>query len=222
MLRDVGRILRNISPYYTNVYNDILINRYKWIDLLDPRRDLKNRPSYENGIVSAIYDTVREDDTVIILGGGLGVATAHVDRVLDDDSVIYVYEASEEMVKIHKRTEEINNIGSNVNLINKMVGETGTVWGSSNEVSTVNPACLPEADILISDIEGAEKSVIPQLKNYERLIIETHGLLGSPTSKMMDYLTTVGYNTRCTGVAEPSMRRKNINDDVKVIRAIKG
>ncbi|WP_251979419.1 hypothetical protein [Salinibacter ruber] len=221
LLENVKETLKEFSPYYRVYYNGVIVERYKLVDVLSPRKSVNiRRPHYEGKIVHAIKKCVSISDDVVILGGGVGVSTVHVDRMLSGRGSIHVFEPSDFMIDIHQRTMKINDVKTNIKIEKKVVSYLKKPWGPS-DASTIQPEDLPKGDVLICDIEGAESDVLPSLKNYETIIVETHGKLGSPTKLIDELLRDNGYSVRNTGVAEPSMWKENLRDDVMVLIAQK-
>lgn len=221
LLKELKGLVKKVSPYYRVIYNDVLVERFKVVDLINPRSGkVENRPSYEGKIVHAIKECVSKDDTVVILGGGIGIATVHVDRKLRSKGKIHVFEPSKYMMELHRKTTDINNVTSKIEIHNKAVKSIKKSWGKSEDIF-IEPVDIPRADVLICDIEGAEAEALPYVKKYNTIIVETHGLYGAPTEKIESILDNKGYNVTNIGVAEPNMWRENLRDDVMILVATK-
>ncbi|AKH97436.1 SAM-dependent methyltransferase [Halanaeroarchaeum sulfurireducens] len=218
----VGTLFHAIRPHthkIKNTYNDVTIERYYLIDKLHPYKDLSDRPQYEGTIVEETKRYVSTGDTVVILGGGIGVTTVHAAKMTGVRGEVYVYEGAEEMAELHSRTLELNPVEANIKLTQAIVGKAGKLWGDPGEYQQIKPDELPEADVYIIDIEGAEADVVPSLNHDGIMIIETHGKLGSPTEEMCERLNDKGYCAEVVGVAEPSMQKAHEEGDVKVVVA---
>lgn len=55
-----------------------------------------------------------------------------------------------------------------------------------------NPKIFPSYDVVVLDCEGSEKSIVQNIE-ANRVIVETHGWLGSPASLIKDKLRDRGY-----------------------------
>ena len=88
-----GSIFHAIRPYtprVKNTYNDVCVERYHLIDKLHPNRRTTDRPLYEDTLVAETKQRVSSGDTVVILGGGLGVTTVHAAREAGPAGEVYV------------------------------------------------------------------------------------------------------------------------------------
>lgn len=211
--------VRPYAPYIMSEYNSVAVPRHRVIDILDPTVDCNDRPEYEGTIISAIQEKVSEGDTVVILGGGVGVATVHAGQMAGGIGEVHVYEASKEMIEIHERVLSANRVPADVSLNHATVGESGIVWGQESTGDVIPPSSLPDGDVFVIDIEGAEANVVPELPTVEVLIVETHGTYGSSTDEIHDQLISMGYYVVDAGVAEPKLAREHEEKDVRVLVA---
>jgi hypothetical protein len=206
-----------VTPYITTDYNDIAVLRYDVSDVLNPGVEVRNRPFYEDTIISELRSIASRGDRIVILGGGVGVTTVHAAQLVGDSGKILVYEASEDMIDIHKRTVCNNHTPASIDTEHAVIGSSKNIWGKEGDNEYLAPASLPEADIYVIDIEGAELDVIPHLSKPDNIIIETHGTYGSPSEKVRQYLRGRGYSVRDAGVAEPRQAAEHERRDIRVL-----
>jgi hypothetical protein len=215
-------LIKRVRPYTskkTNVYNGVLIERFHWVDRFRSQVEMDDRPLYEGQLIEQAENHVSPGDTVVVLGGGVGVTSVRVANIVGADGEVHVYEGAEEMVDMHTRTQELNPVEAPIELHHAIVGDVKQLWGESGKAKRVEPEQLPLPDVFIIDIEGSEANVVPMLEDAETMIIETHGKYGSTTENMTRHLSDRGYEVTVEGVAEPSMEAQNIADDIKVVVA---
>lgn len=68
-------------------------------------------------------------------------------------------------------------------------------FGESQGCDRISPANLPQADVVITDCEGAERDIIPHIGGVSpaAAVIETRGRARSPPDAIADILTEIGY-----------------------------
>lgn len=156
-------------------------------------------PEWENTLVQAVREHVRETDDVLIVGGGFGVSAVTAIRRTDGDAT--VLEAAEEMVDTITETLVLSSVDTGrVDLKHAVVGRELNVWGSSKGATSIEPADLPDCDILIMDCEGAERDILSNVRIRPReIIVESHGDLGSPTTAVKESLERLGYEVEIIG-----------------------
>jgi hypothetical protein len=75
--------------------------------------------------------------------------------------------------------------------------------------------------VLQLDCEGAEVEILRELIVQPRVIlVETHGLFGSPTDLVASLLEKRGYVVSDRGVAEPRMAEYHTENDVRVLLGV--
>ena len=99
-----------------------------------------------------------------------------------------------------------------------IVGEDISVYGLSKAGAVVNPANIPECDVLELDCEGAEIGVLLGMTITPRFIaVETHGSLGAPTARVREVLASIGYKVEDLGWAEPRLSEICEENDIRVL-----
>jgi len=63
---------------------------------------------------------------------------------------------------------------------------------------------LPASDCLVLDCEGAERDIVPAV-DADRVVVETHGWLGSGENVMLDVLSDAGYRVHDRRVDDPDV-----------------
>ena len=68
------------------------------------------------------------------------------------------------------------------------------VFLESGESERVPPENISECDVLVSDCEGAELGILEEIEiRPESIVVETHGIQGSPTDDVESVLKDRGY-----------------------------
>lgn len=191
VLRPVQRLynatLRKQLPRKLAVLNGVTTRQPRLLDATD------HDPSYEAPCISSLRSYVRDDDDVVVIGGGFGVSAVAAARAGADVDVT-VFEAAREQFEAIQETLEINTGTESITPRHAIVGEAVDAWGSTESAAVVEPTELPEADVMEIDAEGAEMSILQALPQRPRvLIVESHDHLGSPTKQVWDMMQTYGY-----------------------------
>ena len=216
-IRLLYRKFKHFLPYSYGEYNGVKAASHNVLESkIDIRR--RKRPDYESGLINGLKNHVKKDDKIVILGGGFGITAVKAANFCKPGTV-HVFEASKSQLDRIRRTLDINNV-NNVELHQAIVGKEVDVWGSASGSKIKDPENLPKCDVLEMDIEGAELTVIKNLKIRPRVIIvETHGKKGSPTKKVQKSLEKLNYSIVDISLAE---NKENFRDnDIRVITAIR-
>jgi hypothetical protein len=177
-------------------------------------------PLYESALVDAIRSEVRQDDTVVIVGGGYGVTLVQAARSVGNAGRIVCYEPVPRRIEDIRNAIRLNSIETPVELIRAIVGRAVALFGPGWNAPIVSPAQIPECDVLEMDCEGAEIEILEGLSVRPRAIaVETHGYLGSPTSSVRRSLEGMGYTVEDFGPAEADSREFCIERDIRVLVA---
>lgn len=154
------------------------------------------RPLYKIGLVMSIYDHVSDGDHVEIVGFGRGVSTTHILRA--GAGSVTGYEGAANMITKGKKTVARNYDGTpSLDVRHAVVGESIDVYGDQSNAQSVHPSELSDADVLVLDCEGAEKSILEHLgTNPETILCESHPSKGTRVSTITSilddrYTTTV-------------------------------
>lgn len=166
--------------------------------------------SVEEPSVSSIREHTSPGDDVVIIGGGLGVTPVHAARKGAD---VTVFEAARRMVDIVNETADLNFSADAISVHHALVATEVEVWGD-DVGKTVDPADLPDCDILEIDAEGAETAILDRLTIRPRvLIVEAHPPHGVEVDDVREELVGMGY--------EIDKREIEVPDEAIVLTAIK-
>lgn len=185
---------RKFLPKKISVHNGVPVNDHA--RLFDLSEEF---PKYEEALISAIRQQVREGDRVVIIGGGMGVSTVAAAETTGRSGVVETYEGSTDQFEILKNTICLNKQWEEyINLSHQVVGDfseySSNTYGNIGGADIINPSALPEADVLVLDCEGAEVSILANMSISPRIIIvETHGFLGSSEEIVKDTLINNEY-----------------------------
>ncbi|MGK7295282.1 MAG: hypothetical protein ACNS61_05525 [Candidatus Wenzhouxiangella sp. M2_3B_020] len=194
-----------------------------------PRRfwQRRNEPAYEHALVKAIRNNVRTGDAVVVAGGGLGVSSVVAARHCGASGQVWTFEPVSRLVERVKDTARRNRMQPRITVRHALLGafeggeECRRNYGAPDCDETLGAADLPDADVWVLDIEGAEQLVLSGLRSVpfgERprtIIVETHGFLGAPTQATEGLLRSLEYDVTWCG-AEVAER------DVHVLCGVRG
>lgn len=154
------------------------------------------RPFYEEGEIEYIKQYIHRGDTVVDIGGGIGVSTVWCARKAGRWGKVHVFEASETRINQIKRTLELNSVDADLRISHALVGEkAGEVrFNEGADAGLVSPEELPDCDVLNMDCEGAELTILRGMEINPRVVlVETHSEFDSPGSEVADVLRARGY-----------------------------
>lgn len=196
------RVLRVLTPIQRNaVWNEVKVP-----PTVAPQRRLADdyletvRTDYaksEDGECKMHSEFTKPGDRVIIIGGGRGVTTVRSAWESGHDGKVIVYEASNKYSEIIESTVELNDVGSQVDIRNALVGPDIAVYSSEDNESHrgVSPEELPKCDVLEMDCEGAELEVVRNLNiRPNTIIMEVHPQRYDRAPEAIDELSNIGYN----------------------------
>lgn len=172
-----------------------------------------HRPWHEHDLIQSAQSVLKRGDDVVVIGGGTGVSSVRFSQMVGENGSIVVYEASSEQVAQCRHTIEENRTPAAITVINATVGHAIELYGDDEPSESIQPSDLPGCDVMILDCEGAERPILNDDSPLpDRLVVETHGVYGSPTDEIRTILAEKGFETRETGV-------ENSNDDVRILTA---
>lgn len=184
------------------------------LDTVLPWMSPGNRWMYEHDLSQAIRETVNSGDTVVIIGGGIGVTSVVAAQEVAPNGAVIVYEGGEREVEWVNKTITKNNVEDIVDVNHALVGPNINVYSNSDNAQELSVNELPPHDVLVSDCEGAERQIIKESNCMtETLLIETHGYHGSPTHEIELLLREKGYEVTIFVL-------ESIKRDVRIIKAI--
>jgi hypothetical protein len=201
----------------------------KWGDRLVPTSwvpgDVEDddEPGYEATLVSALTETIRPGDNVVIVGGGLGVTAVVAALSAGSSGNIQCFEGSEQYARLAQQTAARNGI-TNININHAVVARFIDTFGGgvpSDLGPVLPPSQLPTCNVLELDCEGAEVEILREMTIQPRVIVvETHGLYGAPTNLVASLLEKRGYVVSDRGVAEMRLAQYCIKHDIRVLLGI--
>jgi hypothetical protein len=216
--RSANFFYRNLSPvlpYRYSKYNNVKVPSHRAFGKIVPLVNTEDKPEYEKGIIESLKRNIREEDKVVICGGGLGVTAVKSAELNKKPENVEVFEGSESQIEKIEETFQKNNI-EGIRIHHSIVGEEKNIWGEKGAANTTQPSELPSCDILEMDIEGSEMKVLEELDIEPRIIIvESHGNFGSPTEEVKKILTEKNYEIKNVDLAEETDHAKE--NDIKVI-----
>ena len=206
-----NRFPRSYLPYKISVHNGVpvrsAVRLFDWTDEF---------PRYEESLVQSIRETVRYDDTVTVVGGGLGVSTVVAGQRTVVPNSVTTYEGSLRQAEIVRETISLNRLSQQCSIRHAIVGENVGVYGQTGSAEHVEPADLPECEVLILDCEGSETGIIDSLVVEPRtIVVETHEFLGVSEEDVRESLTGQGY-------AVTERRVEDQEDGVFILVATRG
>lgn len=182
--------IRDHLPTKTRSLSGVMLNDAPLLDLT------VKRPLYKIGLILSIYDHVSDGDHVEIVGFGRGVSTTHILRA--GAGSVTGYEGAANMINKGKNTVARNYNGTpSIDIQHAVVGESVDVYGDETNARSVHPSELSDADVLVLDCEGAEKSILQDLGTDPEIILcESHPSKDVPVSVIINildnrYITTV-------------------------------
>jgi hypothetical protein len=157
-------------------------------------------PDYEAPLCEQIREHVRSGDHVTVVGGGRGVSTALALEHSHPDGEAVVYEASASQCEDVKTTLGYQGRIDQAEIRHAAIGSFDNAWGDVGSPEEVPPQDLGETDVLISDCEGAEQTLLENLEIRPRvLIVESHGCFDSPTDSVRELISDIGYRVKVAG-----------------------
>lgn len=195
LLRKVyNKTIREYLPYKLGILNGVAVkHKFKILDLSS------SSDKYELGLCKSIRNYVCSADTVVIVGGGLGVSSIVAANNVGKDGVIHTFEASNAQYSKINTTISLNKADDRVNLNHSYVSKVNKTsekkYGSSEDAKFVPAKDLPKCDVLELDCEGAEINILENMTICpDVFIVETHGYMGSKKSDVKKILDKLEYN----------------------------
>lgn len=215
--------LRDALPRRRTKLNGVLVYHSRLFDNIVPWNTGHPEPeNYESEIIKSLNKYTNTGDDIVIVGGGWGISTVVAAEATGRNGTVYTFEASPQYTEYITETAELNNIEDNVEIKNAVVSHTVSVLGSAESDVVVSPSDLPDCDVLELDCEGAEIDILKGIEIRPRVIIvESHGVYGSPTDEVIEQLNSLSYDVVSTEIAEAgSLSKMCEKNDVRVITAI--
>ena len=183
--------------------------------------DVADAPGYEATLVAELRRHVRPGDRVVVVGGGAGVTAAAAALAAGPDGRVRVFEGSATCARDVARTAALNGVGDRVAVEHAVVAGGSHVY-DGHPGRPVAPADLPACDVLELDCEGAEVAILEGLAVRPRvLLVETHGVYGAPTDRVLALVERLGYDATDAGLAEPRVAELHREADVHVVVGVR-
>ena len=208
--RAYNATVRPHLPRKIGMYNGVAVRYPRLFDATDAW------PDWKRGTVGAVRGTVVQGDHIVEVGTGFGVCAVVAAR---QGATVDTYEASTGRVDIARETIRLNDVAEAVSVTHAVVGEPGEVFGNTGTAETVPPTDLPACDVLVTDCEGAEATLVEHLEAIgpDRLVIETHGFAGAPTDEIAALVKGHGYTVK--EIVAPASTHADPEEDNKVVVA---
>jgi len=151
-------------------------------------------PDTEAHLIGHVREFVEYGDDVVVVGGGSGVSTVWEARRVGDAGTVTVFEGGEDTADHCRETAGLNGVDHLVDVRHAVVGPAVEVRDIVGDADHVPPDELPTCDVLEMDCDGAEMDILENMIiRPERVIVETHGLLGTPPADVRSTLRDLRY-----------------------------
>lgn len=214
LLREVydGTIRRRL-PRVLGVYNGVVTRRYYLLDLTKST----NEPAYKEALVGSVREAIDPGDAVVEIGAGFGVCTVWAARETGAAGRVLSFEANAEQTRVVHEALELTGQVAGEDLLDRvdvrqaLVGSDLETYGSMAGAARVEPASLPNCDVLTMDCEGAELDVLRELSVEPRtIVVETHPTHAAPTDAVVEVLSSKGYASETTPVTTKEGGSKDV------------
>lgn len=159
-------------------------------------RTLVYAERYEGDERRVLAATLKPDDRLLIVGGGIGVTTLHASRIIGDDDAILVYEPNPEIIPVLRQNMAAN--GRRIRIVDRALAASpgqvdfyigGNFWSASMlQTGPASRKIAVEADAfdavvqefqpsyVLMDAEGAEASLLQssRLESVRLACVEVH------------------------------------------------
>ncbi len=168
--------------------------------------------------MAGIRAHVHAGDRVVVVGGGMGVTAAAAAIEAGAQGSVECFEGSADQTPVVRQTAGANGVAHRVKVHHAVVGPPIQVYGDNVHGPSLDPADLPDCDVLELDCEGAEVGILRRLAIRPRVVlVETHGLYGASSAVVRALLEDLGYHVEDLGMAEPSLPDICADGDVRVL-----
>jgi len=152
-------------------------------------------PEHEAQLISAIRNHVKNGEKALVIGGGSGASTVVVAHQVGNTGNVVSYEGNRNSVARVKETINLNKVDDRVVVHHTIVEKPVYLLGDIGNPPTLAARDFPNCDVLVMDCEGAELSILQNIKIRPRLIIvETHPSLNSPKEEVIKLLDKLEYD----------------------------
>jgi ribose 5-phosphate isomerase RpiB len=153
---------------------------------------------YASTHVEVMNEYVSPGDTVVIVGGGVGVSAVAAAERTDSTGSVTVFEASSDGVALLTTTVEHTGYSDVIDIEHAVVGSvteySERVYGATGDGTVIPPEKLPACDLLELDCEGAEIEILEAMTIRPPILtVESHSFLGSDKQEIIAVLRSKGY-----------------------------
>lgn len=152
-------------------------------------------------MVRQLGEAIKPGDQVVEVGSVMGVLTVWAAREATRQGAVYGYEAGEDRVAWARETLVLNDVTEWASVEHGLIEDGDIVWGEMGEAARLSVTDLPEYDVLVTDCDGGERSILSELtaETAPRVaVIESHGMYEAPTEWVTDRLTELGLTVQDT------------------------
>lgn len=197
------RIIRDIKFYYRKLFhvNDMSLSgvrvNLKHYNISSELKNFFYKEEYEKEELGILKRKLKQHDRVMEIGAGIGFLSTYCAKKIGDENV-FAFEANPFIIDKIRETYALNNVNPSItnSLLSDREGSIGfylekNFWSSSThkrsdssryvevqtedinqKIKTIDPS------LLIVDIEGGEKELIPLIDfsktNIRKIVIEIH------------------------------------------------
>jgi hypothetical protein len=178
---------------------------------------LADQPKYEAALIAGLSEMIRPGDSVVVVGGGLGVTAVVAALRTGQSGHVQCFEGSGQHVSLVRETAARNGV-TNISVHHAVVAKSIALYDGSDAGPILHPSRLPPCNVLQMDCEGAEVEILRELRIQPRVIlVETHGMYGAPTDLVATLLGKLGYVVSDRGVADTRLSDECVQNDVRVL-----
>lgn len=197
--KDADIVLRKALPFALSSVAAAVLpgDRSRWGGVTVPMERFRWAPFYEFALLRGLKTVVEPGDTVMVVGGGLGVSSVVAARAAGPAGAVVTYEGDPERAARCRRTVAANGMEGRCEIRHAVVGTSDTVDGDTGSAERVSPRDLPACDVLELDCEGAERRVLSELDDHPRaVVVEYHESRGVTEHDVRTLLSERGYIVR--------------------------
>lgn len=212
--------IRPLLPKRVVLYNDIPVSAARVGDSIIPWQTT-DITDYENALVRGLRQYVEDGDTVVVVGGGWGVSTVVAARRSGANGRVITFEGGTETVEKVKDTVQLNSVNDRVTVKHAIVARAISLRGDTDGAQLVSPIELPDCDVLVLDCEGAEMNILEEMEiRPDTIIVETHEIFGVSEADVRDVLSSLGYETIESMIAEERFRNYCEENGIYVLYSV--
>ena len=200
--KDADIVLRKALPFALSSVAAAVLpgDRSRWGGVTVPTERFRWAPFYEFALLRGLKAVVEPGDTVVIVGGGLGVSSVVAARAAGPAGTVVTYEGDAKRAARCRDTVAANDAGERCDVRHAVVGTPATVDGDTGSAERVLPGDLPACDVLELDCEGAERRILSELDGHPRaVVVEYHESRGVTERDVRTLLDERGYTVRAKG-----------------------